>query len=215
MNEQPVEDSQQPSILSFVKDVPNLCSLAGLLCALLAMNFTVLQNYPAAMIGLLWAVLFDWFDGRIGRRMKNRTDVQRTFGMQLDSLIDMVSFGACPALLLLSYGDFNPWFLPGAFVILLATVLRLSYFNLYGLDSKSTYMGLAADNNVIIFTFLFLFEGWITPAVFAPLFYAISLLLAVLNIVPIRTPKLTGRWVYAITLYVVILTAVFSYQLMS
>ncbi len=209
------ERSQQPTILSFVKDVPNLCSLAGLLCALLGMYFAILRVYPAAMIGLLWAILFDCFDGRIAHRIKNRSDEQRAFGAQIDSLIDMISFGACPAILLLSYGRFDPWFLPGAFVIVAATVLRLSYFNVFGLVSESTYLGLAADNNVIILALLFLLEGQIAPAVFAPLLYAASLVLAALNVAPIRTPKFTGRWIYAITLYVVILTAIYSYRLLG
>ena len=147
--------------------------------------------------------------------MKNRSDEQRAFGMQLDSLIDMVSFGACPAILLLSYGRFDPWFLPGAFAVVVATVLRLSYFNVFGLDSKSAYLGLAADNNVIILALLFLFEGQIAPAVFATLFYATSLALAALNVAPIRTPKFTGRWIYAIILYVVVLTTIYSLRLLG
>ena len=148
------ERPQSPSMLAFAKDLPNLCSLAGLLCALLGIYFSILHNYPAAMIGLLWAVLFDWYDGLIARRMKNRTDEQRAFGAQIDSLIDVVSFGVCPAILLLSYGNFSPWFLPGAFAALAAVVVRLSYFNVFGLVSKSTYLGLAADNNVIILAIL-------------------------------------------------------------
>jgi CDP-diacylglycerol--serine O-phosphatidyltransferase len=208
------EDRHQPAILSFAKDTPNLCSLAGLLCALLAIYFAMLRIYPAAMIGLLWAVLFDWFDGLIARRMEHRSDEQRAFGMHLDSLIDTVSFGVCPAILLLSYGRFSPWFLPGAFVIVAAIVLRLSYFNIFGLVSKSTYLGLAADNNAIILTFLFLLEGQIAPAAFTPLLYAVILVLGILNVAPIPTPKLTGHWFYAITLYVLILTAVYSYRLL-
>lgn len=209
------ERSQHPAILSFLKDLPNLCSLAGLLCALLGIYFAILRVYPAAMIGMLWAVLFDWYDGRVAHRIKNRSDEQRAFGMQIDSLIDMVSFGVCPAILLLSYGQFSPWFLPGAFVIVVATVLRLSYFNVFGLVAESTYLGLAADNNIILLALLFLLEGHIDPAVFAPLLYAASLMLAALNIAPIRTPKLTGRWVYAITLYVAILTAIYSFRLLG
>ena len=114
---------QPPIMLAFAKDLPNLCSLAGLLCALLGIYFAILHVYPAAMIGLLWAVLFDWCDGLIARRMKNRSDEQRAFGAQIDSLIDVVSFGVCPAVLLLSYGRFSPWFLPGAFAIIAAIVI--------------------------------------------------------------------------------------------
>jgi phosphatidylserine synthase len=108
---------KRPSILSFAKDLPNLCSLAGLFSALMAIYFAFLGNFPAAMIGLLWAIFFDWSDGIIARKMKGRTTEQGDFGGQLDSLIDIISFGVCPAVLLLSYGNFDPWFLPGAFMI--------------------------------------------------------------------------------------------------
>lgn len=48
----------QPTILSFVKDLPNLCSLAGLACTILSIYFSILGIYYAAMIGMIWAVAF-------------------------------------------------------------------------------------------------------------------------------------------------------------
>lgn len=63
----------QPTILSFAKDIPNLFSLAGLACTILAIYFSILGIYSAAMIGMIWAVAFDWADGLIARRMKGRT----------------------------------------------------------------------------------------------------------------------------------------------
>ena len=79
-------------MLAFAGDLPNLCSLAGLLAALLGLYFAIRGVYPAALIALLWAIVFDWSDGRIARAMKGRTAEQRAFGAQLDSLIDIVSF---------------------------------------------------------------------------------------------------------------------------
>ena len=72
-----------PSILSFARDWPNLCSLVGLFSALLAIYFAILGVFPGAMIGLIWAVFFDWSDGIIARRMKDRTERQRMFGVQI------------------------------------------------------------------------------------------------------------------------------------
>ena len=94
----------QPTILSFVKDLPNMCSLAGLACTVLSIYFSILGIYSAAMIGMVWAVAFDWADGLIARRMAGRTGTDRVFGGQLDVLIDIVSYGVAPAVLLLSYG---------------------------------------------------------------------------------------------------------------
>ncbi|MBW1749968.1 MAG: CDP-alcohol phosphatidyltransferase family protein [Deltaproteobacteria bacterium] len=201
------------SILSFAGDLPNICSLAGLLCAVLAIYYAVLENFSAAMIGLIWAVFFDWSDGIIARRLKGRNDKQREFGGQLDSLIDIVSFSICPAIVLLSYGHFSPWFLPGAFIIVATGVLRLSYFNVFGLVDKSTYMGLALDNNIIILVFAFLFNGLISHIAFSIFIYILLMMLAAMNVAPIKTPKFAGRWYYALIAYTVILSAIFGWQL--
>ena len=89
-----------PSILSFVKDLPNLLSLAGLACTIFAIYFSILGAYYMAMIGMIWAVAFDWLDGIVARRMKGRTGNDRAFGGQLDLLIDIVSYGVAPSILL-------------------------------------------------------------------------------------------------------------------
>jgi len=202
----------RPSILSFAKDLPNLCSLAGLFSALMAIYFAFLGNFSAAMIGLLWAIFFDWSDGIIARKMKERTPTQGEFGGQLDSMIDIISFGVCPAVLLLSYGNFSPWFLPGAFVILAAGVLRLSYFNVFGLAEKSTYRGMSIDNNGIILTLFFLLEGLVSTSLFCTALYILVIVIAALNVAPINTPKLSGRWYIAITIYTLLLTLFYGWQ---
>ncbi len=201
------------AILYYASDLPNICSLTGLLSAILGIYFAFLGNFPAAMIGLIWAVFFDWSDGIIARRMIGRTKEQGEFGGQLDSLIDIVSFGVCPAVVLLSYGNFSPWYIPGAFVIVAIGVIRLSYFNVFGLVDKSTYWGLALDNNAIILAFLFLFDGLLSPAVFGFVLYALLMVLSALNVAPVKTPKFAGHWYYAITAYTVILSAIYGWQL--
>jgi len=202
-------------MLTFASDLPNICSLVGLLCAVLAIHFAILGNFQVAIIGMLWAVFFDWADGIIARRMKGRTDEYRAFGVQLDSLIDIVSFGICPAVLLLSYGHLSPWFLPGAFVIVATSAIRLSYFNVFGLIDDSTYMGLALDNNVIILAFIFLLEGILSQTHFSVTIYAVCMCMAALNVAPIRTPKFTGRWFYVLTAYTLVMTAIYGWILWS
>ena len=127
----------------------------------------------------------------------------------------MVSFGICPAVFLLSYGNFNPWFLPGAFVIVGTGAIRLSYFNVFGLIDNSTYMGLALDNNVIILAFAFLFDGVFSQTIFSAMIYTICMCMAVLNVAPIRTPKFTGGWFYILTVYALGLTAIYGWILWS
>ncbi len=204
-----------PSILSFANDLPNLCSLAGLLAALLAMYFAFISLFPATMIALLLAVFFDWSDGIIARKIKGRTKIQGQFGGQLDSLIDIISFGICPTVILLSYGDFSPWFFPGAFIIVAAGVLRLSYFNVFGLDGESTYQGMSIDNNAIILVFVFIFDGILEPSQFVYLLYGVILSIAFLNVAPIRTPKLSGGWYYVLIAYTIIFSLFYGEKLIT
>ena len=213
MNDSHARQSHQTRMLTFARDLPNVCSLVGLLCAVIAIYYAILGNFPAAIIGMLWAVVFDWGDGIIARRMKGRTDEYRAFGGQLDSLIDIVSFGVCPAVLLLSYGEFSPWFLPGAFVIVATSAIRLSYFNVFGLVDDSTYMGLALDNNVIILASVFLLDGILSRTMFTVLLCILCMLMATLNVAPIRTSKFGGRWFYALISYALGLTAIYGWIL--
>ncbi|MEO1889426.1 MAG: CDP-alcohol phosphatidyltransferase family protein [Cycloclasticus sp.] len=206
-----------PTILSYVKDIPNLCSLAGLACTLLAIYFSILGVYHAAMIGMVWAVAFDWADGLIARRIKGRTGNDRAFGGQLDVLIDIVSYGVTPTILLMSYGKFEPIFLLGAFLMLAASAIRLSYFSVYGLAGGTKYTGLALDNNSLILVFIFLFEGMFNEGPFAVILYISGLALAALNVSQIKTPKLSGSSINVVILaiYTLAITAIYGWKLLS
>ena len=203
--------SLEPSMFYFLKDLPNICSLTGLICALLGIYFAISGEFHFALIGVLWAVLFDWADGIIARKIGDRTDNQRVFGAQLDSLIDIVSFGIFPAIFLLSYGQFSPWVLPGAFLIVAVSTIRLSYFNIFGMIDKNTYKGLALDNNVIILTLLFLFEGFFTHTLFLIILYVVLMIMLVFNLASIRTYKFAGKWFYVLIAFVVVMTVNFGW----
>jgi CDP-diacylglycerol--serine O-phosphatidyltransferase len=207
---------QKKYIISYVWDIPNICSLAGLGCTITAIYFIVLGIFPAAMIGMIWAVAFDWADGLIARRIKWRTGSDQLFGGQLDVLIDIVSYGVTPAMLLLSYGMFDLIFLPGAFLMLAAGVIRLSYFSTFGLAEGSKYTGLAIDNNNIAIVFIFLFEGFFSTGVFSVILYVSGLALAALNVSQIKTPKLSGKPIYVVLLasYTLVMTAIYSWLLL-
>jgi len=201
-----ISDKKPAGMLTFAKDLPNICSLLGLLSALLGIFFAIKGIFPAAIIGVLWAVLFDWYDGIIARKMKGRTKEQGEYGAQLDSLIDIVSFGILPAILLLSYGNYSLWFMPGAFIIVATAAIRLSYFNTFGLIDSKTYKGLALDNNVLILALVFIFESYFEQSTFAILIYIILMLLSAFNLSSIPTPKFGGKWVYVLVAYVLIMT---------
>ena len=210
-----MNNNKQISVFGFIKDLPNICSLFGLMSAVAGIYFAIQGNFQAAMIGVLWAVLFDWYDGIIARKMKGRTKVQGEFGAQFDSIIDIVSFGILPAIVILSYGNYNIWFLPGAFIIIAASAIRLTYFNVYGLVDSKTYKGFPLDNNVLILALLFLFEGAFTHVAFSIIIYSLMMLLSALNLSSINTPKFGGKWVYVLVAYVLVMTGILGWQLLS
>jgi len=202
------------SILSFIKDLPNICSLMGLVCSILAIYFMFIGIYQIAMIGMIWAVGFDWADGIIARKIQNRTKEEKIFGGQLDLLIDIVSYGIAPAILILSFSNFNPLFLLPALIMLIFGAMRLSYFSTFGLSEEAKYTGLAIDNNSIVLVFIFIFSGYFDEIVFSILLGIVGVFLAILNISDIKTPKLSGNPVNVLILsiYIVIITAFYTYS---
>ena len=204
------------SILSYIKDLPNICSLAGLGCSLLAIYFLIIGIYEAAMIGMIWAVAFDWADGLIARKIKGRTGDDQKFGGQLDLLIDIVSYGVTPTILILSYSNFNPFFLIPAFIMLVFGAIRLSYFSTFGLSSDAKYTGLAIDNNSIILVFLFMFAERFEDTFFSFFLGASGICLAILNVSQIKTPKLSGNPVNVILLaiYTIFISIFYGWSLL-
>ena len=208
-----MNDPHRLSMLSFVKDLPNIVSLLGLMSAVVGIYFAIIGVFYASIIGILWAVLFDWWDGLIASKMKGRTKDQAAFGGHLDSLIDIVSFGVLPAIILLSYGNYSLWFLPGGFALVAGCAIRLSYFNVYGLIDSKTYRGFPLDNNGIVFAAVFLVKDFFTHSTFAIIIYSTLILLSALNLSSISIPKFGGKWVYALVCYVLVLTGIFGWKL--
>ena len=75
--------------------LPNLFTLAALFGGFYAIVMAINGRFDLATIGVFAAMVLDSLDGRVARL----TNTQSAFGEQMDSLSDMVSFGAAPALI--------------------------------------------------------------------------------------------------------------------
>ncbi len=206
-------ENERPIILSLMKDIPNIVTLLGLSSGVLGIYFALVGNFPAAIIAMLWAVLFDWYDGPIAHRIPGRSNLLKSVGAKMDSLVDIVSLAVCPAIILLSYGDFSPWFFPGTLAIVMAGVVRLTYFDTFGVDKDGTIAGLSLDITPLIVALVFLLEGILNHTPFVALFYTVIVVLSFLHVAPFRMHKMGGRWYYVITAYVLIMTAVYAFIL--
>ena len=107
--------------------LPNLFTLAALFGGFYGMVMAVNGQFMNAAIGIFCAMVLDSLDGRVARM----TNTQSAFGEQMDSLSDMVSFGAAPALIayVWTLQNLGRWGWFAAFVYCSCAALRLARFN--------------------------------------------------------------------------------------
>jgi CDP-diacylglycerol--serine O-phosphatidyltransferase len=107
--------------------LPNLFTLAALFGGFYAIVMAMNGRFDMAAIGVFCAMVLDSLDGRVARM----TNTQSAFGEQMDSLSDMVSFGAAPALIAYEWSlkGLGRWGWIAAFVYCACAALRLARFN--------------------------------------------------------------------------------------
>ena len=107
--------------------LPNLFTLAALFGGFYAIVMAINGRFDQAAVGVFCAMVLDSLDGRVARM----TNTQSAFGEQMDSLSDMVSFGAAPALIayVWTLTSLGRWGWIGAFVYCACAALRLARFN--------------------------------------------------------------------------------------
>lgn len=107
--------------------LPNLFTLAALFGGFFAIVMAMNERFDLAAIGVFCAMVLDSLDGRVARM----TNTQSAFGEQMDSLSDMVSFGAAPALIAYEWAlkGLGRWGWVAAFVYCACAALRLARFN--------------------------------------------------------------------------------------
>jgi len=121
--------------------LPNLFTLAALFGGFYAIVMAMNARFELAAIGVFCAMVLDSLDGRVARM----TNTQSAFGEQMDSLSDMVSFGAAPALIAYEWAlrGLGRWGWVAAFVYCACAALRLARFNVNtGVVDKRYFQGL-------------------------------------------------------------------------
>ncbi len=130
--------------------LPNTITTAALFGGFYAIGAATNGNYKSAVIAIFLAMIFDGLDGRVARM----TNTQSDFGVQYDSLSDMISFGVAPSLVMYHWAlkefiNHGPilgkvaWL--GAFIYTACAALRLARFNTQvGVIDKKYFQGLAS-----------------------------------------------------------------------
>ena len=121
--------------------LPNLFTTASLFCGFYSIVQAMNGRFEAAAIATFLAMVLDSLDGRVARL----TNTQSAFGEQFDSLSDMVSFGAAPALVIYEWSlhGLGKWGWIASFIYCAGAALRLARFNTnIGVVDKRYFQGL-------------------------------------------------------------------------
>jgi CDP-diacylglycerol--serine O-phosphatidyltransferase len=162
--------------------LPNLFTTGNLFCGFWAIVSVFQEKFFYAAIAILLASAFDVLDGKVARL----SGATSKFGVQYDSLADLVSFGVAPALLAFSwalrpYGRFG-WL--AAFLFLVCGALRLARFNVMSASGETKFFkGLpipaaASMIALVILLYLRLIEtGWVKDIVILAMIYVLAFLM--------------------------------------
>lgn len=143
--------------------------------------------FCASTMHLRWSIFFlalsglcDMFDGKIARTKKNRTDDEKSFGIQIDSLCDIVCFGILPMIICFKLGMDHIYSMIILTLYGLAGLIRLAFFNVMEAkrqesteDARKYYQGLPITSMAVVLPLLFLVS---------PLFPTHDMFLVVLHI---------------------------------
>lgn len=149
-----------------------------------------------AIFCLALSGLCDMFDGKIARTKKDRTEEEKAFGIQIDSLCDIVCFGVFPAILCWQLGLRGLFGTAAVMIYCVCGVIRLAYFNV--LEGKRQqeeeglmkyYHGLPITSMAIILPVLYMLRGVLDKGHFVDCLRIALLVVGILFIVDFRLAK--------------------------
>lgn len=198
------------------KSIPSLLTVGNLFLGIIAIILVFNEKPEMAAVMVLIAMLLDGVDGRVARAL----NAQSEFGKELDSLSDVISFGAAPAFIMyvVAFQDLSPalaWIVTAIFPI--CGALRLARFNVISSNAPGYFIGLPIPAAGGVLATLALFKDDITVSILL----ASSLVLSLLMVSTIRYPNFkkvgiprSAIWVVPIIVVVsVVLGLLFEHQL--
>lgn len=199
-------------------DYTVILTYISLLCSVFGITQAIDGRFRTAIVCLALSGLCDMFDGKIARKKKNRTNDQKLFGVQIDSLCDVICFGIFPTILCYILGVRG---ILGGIVIgyyCICSVIRLGFFNVLETNrqmkedgANKYYYGLPITSITIILPMVFLLSFVISPYAFKRVLLAMLFIVATLFILKFRLKKPTNK---QLLLLVIVVAFIVSYILL-
>ena len=163
-----------------------------------------------ALICLVTCGVLDSFDGKVARACK-RSNEEKLFGIQIDSLADMCAFIFLPTAIFYGMG-YTSWYHVVVYIAYaLNGVIRLAYFNVIAEESGKEkgvtfYHGLPVTSASIIFPIFYLLKNVLSVPVFSTLFISLMAFVAILFILNFTFRKPRNFWLYLFIVFAVIVS---------
>ena len=179
-----------------VYDYTVILTYISLISAVTGMIFASKGAFAVAVLCVFISGFCDAFDGMVARSKKNRTEDEKSFGIQLDSLVDVVSFGVVPAFICYQMGVQGVIGLICVFGYSICAVIRLAFFNVQegkrqqqesGINKY--YRGLPVTSISLIFPVVYLLRGMAEPEMFAVVLHIMLALTGFLFILDFKVKK--------------------------
>ena len=177
-------------------DYTVILTYMSLLSAFAGMILSGKGMHTAAVLCLMFCGICDAFDGTVARTKKNRTEDEKAFGIQLDSLCDVVSFGVAPAFTCYCMGVNT---VPGLVILcvyVVCAVIRLAFFNVQEAKRQQVesgcnkyYRGLPVTSSAIILPAFYLLRSLLPGKVFTLALHGLCGLIAFLFVLDFRVKK--------------------------
>lgn len=149
-------------------DYTVILTYCGMLSAFAGILNAVNGNFRLSLIFLMFTGFCDMFDGAVAST-KDRNKSEKRFGIQIDSLSDLISFGVLPAVFVYMYSEKTALSAIASSLYLLFALIRLSYFNVLEeerqdstSESRSEYLGVPVTTSALLLPLVYLlYEGGI------------------------------------------------------
>ena len=159
----------------------NIVTFLGLIFAVIGIVYCFTCNTTGAIICATVACICDGLDGSIAKKLRKNNDYG--FGIELDSLVDIISSGILPISICISMGFNNLIDIIIYCVFMLSGVVRLAYYNIHSYNSE-IFIGIPITvSNIVIVLLYFLFKNEI-------IFMVSLFILAILFILPLKIKKI-------------------------
>ncbi|MGN0432503.1 MAG: CDP-alcohol phosphatidyltransferase family protein [Lachnospiraceae bacterium] len=147
-------------------DYTVILTYCGMLFAFGGILSVIGQNYWIALICLMLAGICDMFDGAVAST-KARTESEKRFGIQIDSLSDLISFGILPGIFVYMISDKNTFVGVVSSLFVLCALIRLAYFNVLEeerqkqtTEKRKSYMGVPVTTIAVLLPIVYMLYNY-------------------------------------------------------